>query len=128
MSYAGPFSEFAAALTGEDQVALVYATANGEIGFWNAGAEGLFGHKAAETAGRRVDLIVPPEHRERHWAGFFRAIGSQWCGSDAWGEIEALHKDGSRVGLEVFLLPVHRNGRVFGVLANFRRPHGADAS
>jgi PAS domain S-box-containing protein len=101
--------------------AIVFANSQGEICFWNRGAEALFGHTAAETAGRRVDLVVPPEYRDVHWAGFNRAIGSNWRGADAWSDIEGLHKNGHLVPLEVFLTPMLDDaGKVAGVLAIFR--------
>ena len=105
------------------KTAVVYARADGMISFWNAGAELIFGHTLAETAGRRVDLIVPEEYREMHWAGFNRTIGSDWRGSADWGPVEALHKNGQRVALEVFLTPIHALGPgVSGVMALFRKP------
>jgi hypothetical protein len=58
-----------------------------------------------------------------HWAGFERAIGSAWRGSDAWGPIQGLHKNGGRVALEVFLKPIQQGDeRAVGVLAFFRLP------
>jgi PAS domain S-box-containing protein len=115
------------ALFGDPGRAVVYAEASGRIGFWNAGATALFGYSVTDVAGRRVDILVPPEHRERHWAGFHRAIGSAWPGSDGWGPVGALCKDGSRREVEVFLCPVREGGRVKGILAMFRLPSGPGA-
>jgi PAS domain S-box-containing protein len=113
----------AAALVANRRAAIIYADADGAIGFWNAGAEALFGHSAAEVSGKRVDLIVPEEYRAMHWVGFRRAIGSSWRGSAAWGPIEGLQKNGGRVGLEVVLIPVQeRDDCAIGVLAIFRVP------
>jgi PAS domain S-box-containing protein len=56
--------------------AIVLADASGQIRYWSPGAERLFGWAAAEAVGQRLDLIVPEEYRERHWAGFNRAIGT----------------------------------------------------
>ncbi len=47
--------------------ALVFAEVTGVIRSWNSGAEALFGHRAEDVVGRPLDLIVPPEYRERHW-------------------------------------------------------------
>ncbi|HEY8007142.1 MAG TPA: PAS domain S-box protein [Methylocella sp.] len=117
------FGSLATALAGNRHSAIIYADAGGGIGFWNAGAEAIFGYSAAETSGKRVDLIVPEEYRAMHWAGFMRAIGSAWRGSAAWGPIEGLHKTGKRVACEVFLTPVQESDeRVVGVLAIFRVP------
>jgi len=126
MSTLDPFRALGAALAENRQTAIVYARPDGAIGFWNAGAEALFGYARNEASDRRVDLIVPEEYRAMHWAGFERAIGSAWRGSASWGPVEGLHKDGRRVALEVFLTPIQEaDERVAGVLAFFRVPIGA---
>jgi PAS domain S-box-containing protein len=120
------FEALGAALAGNRHSAVIYARGDGGIGFWNAGAEALFGHSPEEALGKRVDLIVPEEYRAMHWAGFARAIGSAWRGSAAWGPVEGLHKNGERVALEVFLTPIQEaDNRAAGVLGFFRaRPPG----
>jgi len=110
-------------LTANPQTAVIYARADGVISFWNAGAENLFGHSVAGAIGQRLDLIVPEEYRAMHWAGFDRTIGSSWRGSGEWGPVEGLHKNGSRVAVEVFLTPLHGDTPgVTGVMAFFRVP------
>ena len=120
------FEALGAALAENRHTAVIYARADGGIGFWNVGAEALFGHSREEALGKRVDLIVPLEYRAMHWAGFERAIGSAWRGSAAWGPVEGLHKNGERVSLEVFLTPIQEaDNRAAGVLGFFRaRPPG----
>ena len=109
-------------LTANPRTAVIYARADGMISFWNTAAEALFGYAAAEVKTKRIDLIVPEEFRAMHWAGFNRTIGSDWRGSEAWGPIEAVHKNGERVALEVFLTPLHGDAKgVCGVMALFRR-------
>ena len=44
--------------------AIVGKTLEGIITSWNRGAERLFGHSAAESIGRSILLIVPPERRD----------------------------------------------------------------
>ena len=56
--------------------ALVLADADGMICYWNRGAEALTGHPAAAAVGNSLDLIVPPDYRQRHWAGFRAAMAS----------------------------------------------------
>ena len=56
--------------------ALVVADADGMICYWNRGAEALTGHPAAAAVGSSLDLIVPPDYRQRHWAGFRAAMAS----------------------------------------------------
>lgn len=115
------FGALGLALAANRHSAIIYAEADGVIAFWNAGAECLFGYSAVEASGKRIDLIVPMEYRAMHWTGFNRVIGSDWRGSPNWGPVEALHKNGDRLGLEVFLTPVQEGDkRVKGVLAIFR--------
>jgi len=59
-----------------DVTAVVVAGADGMICYWNRGAEALTGHLAAAAVGSSLDLIVPPEYRQRHWAGFRAAMAS----------------------------------------------------
>lgn len=112
-----------AALADNRHCAVIYARDDGAIAFWNAGAEALFGHSPDEAIGKRVDLIVPERYRAMHWAGFERAMGSNWRGSEAWGPIEGLRKNGDAVALEVLLTPMRKiDERAVGVLAFFRSP------
>ena len=60
----------------DDMHAVVFADADGVIRYWSPGAERLFGYAMADAIGRTLDLIVPDRYRERHWAGFRRAVQS----------------------------------------------------
>lgn len=46
----------------------------GVIRLWDERAEALFGHGATEAIGQTLELIVPAELVEAHWAGFHRAM------------------------------------------------------
>lgn len=54
----------------------------GNIVEWDDGAEAFFGYTRDEAIGASLDLIVPPEFRERHWAGFHKAIETGICRLD----------------------------------------------
>jgi PAS domain S-box-containing protein len=56
--------------------AVVLSDRNGRILYFSPGAEELFGHSAAEAIGQSLDVIVPDAFREKHWAGFHRAMAS----------------------------------------------------
>jgi PAS domain S-box-containing protein len=62
--------------------AVVMADPDGRITHWNPGAEPLFGYAPAEALGQSLDLIVPPEFRERHWEGFRQAVATRSCKLD----------------------------------------------
>jgi PAS domain-containing protein len=52
MSTLPHFEALGAALPGNRYSAVIYARADGGIGFWNAGAEALFGHSNEEALGK----------------------------------------------------------------------------
>ena len=54
--------------------AVIVADGSGTITYWNGTASELFGYSAEEAVGATLDLVVPPEHRERHWSGFHRIM------------------------------------------------------
>jgi PAS domain S-box-containing protein len=105
----------------EPAAALVFAEPSGVIRIWNAAAESLFGHRAAEAIGQTLDLIVPPEYRARHWAGFRDAMNAADGNIDHSSfDIPALRRDGTVIRVEVRLLVVHDSrNRVAGAMAVF---------
>jgi len=120
--------EFYAAFARSPHPAALFADTEGYVRFWNVGAERLFGHMASEAVGPRVDLIVPISLREAHWTGFNRALASSnWRGSQDWGSVPALHRNGEQITLEVFLFQIQKaNGSIGGVLALFRAPRHSE--
>ena len=101
--------------------ALVFTEPSGIIRVWNSAAECLFGHTAAEAIGQTLDLIIPPEYRERHWAGFRNAMAAgDGIIDHSSFSIPAMHGDGRVIRVEVRLLVVHDSrNRVAGALAVF---------
>src|SRR3546814_8609447 len=80
----------------EPAAALVFAEPSCVIRIWNSAAESLFGHGAAEAIGQTLDLIIPPEYRARHWAGFRAAMAAGDGNIDHSSfTIPALHRDRS---------------------------------
>lgn len=105
----------------ETQAALVFADPAGIIRIWNSAAESLFGHKAGDAIGQPMDLIIPPDYRARHWAGFRAAMSAADGVIDHSAfNVPALHRDGTVMRVAVRLLVVHdgRN-RVAGAMAVF---------
>jgi PAS domain S-box-containing protein len=56
--------------------AVLVVNAAGVIQSWSQRAEELLGHQEAAVRGKTLDIIVPAEFRERHWAGFRRAMST----------------------------------------------------
>jgi PAS domain S-box-containing protein len=56
--------------------ALVVCDAQGRVIVWNAAAERMFGHSAAEALGQRMDMIIPERLRKRHWEGYDQSMAT----------------------------------------------------
>jgi PAS domain S-box-containing protein len=107
--------------------ALVFAEVTGVIRIWNSGAEALFGHRAEDAVGRTLDLIVPPEYRERHWIGFRAAMTAGDGKVDrAAANVPAMHRDGRVLRVAVRLLVIRdARDRATGALAVFAQDNEA---
>ena len=103
--------------------AVLIADAHGQIVFWNAAAERLFGWSESEAVGQRLDLIVPERLRDRHWEGWHRvmATGETKYG-DSLLEVPALRRDGAplSIAFTVSLLTEPGTDKVTRVVAVLR--------
>jgi PAS domain S-box-containing protein len=54
--------------------AIVRVDTKGVVLTWNGAAERMFGFTSAEAIGRKIELIIPPEFRARHWKGFHQFV------------------------------------------------------
>jgi PAS domain S-box-containing protein len=92
--------------------AIVAASADGSIIFWNSAATRLFGYAENETLGQSLDLIIPERFRHRHWEGYRRVMqtGATRYGAELL-RVPALHKDGRSLSIAftVALLPSPQN-------------------
>ena len=103
--------------------AIVYADAEGMIGFWNKGAERIFGFSANEAIGKSLDIIIPERLRARHWSGYRETIrtGKSRYGAGDLLSVPALRKDGARISVEFTILPFQdSSGRTVGMAAMMR--------
>jgi PAS domain S-box-containing protein len=98
--------------------ALIYADRGGKIQLWNRAAAALFGFEAAEALGSSIDIIVP-ERCEPHWRGFEAAMASGTLKLSGRPTLtRALHKDGSRLYIEMsFALVKNADGSPVGSVA-----------
>lgn len=124
MNDSSGFAVLAQAFDQDPACAAIYVDEAGVIRSWNRAAEAMFGHAAEHAIGSRADLIVPGELHAVHWHGFDRAVATDWPGSEGWGEIAPLHRQGNTVPLEVNLLPIRSatGPGLAGILALFRQP------
>ena len=108
--------------------AVVIADASGVIRVWSAGAERLFGYDEASAVGQTLDLIVPEDYRERHWAGFRAAANSGTMKiDDPVANLPIVCKDGSIVRFPGRLLLLRdAQNEVIGAMGIFMTNEGAD--
>ena len=94
--------------------AVLEMNAAGLITSWNVSAERMLGWTASEALGQNMcRLIVPPQHRQAHEAGMARYLHSgQRQPVNRLLEIEALHKSGALVAIELSIFSVEVDGEI----------------
>ena len=91
--------------------AIVTITPEGIIGWFNRGAERIFGYRAEEVIGQPVTLLMPERYRELCVAGldrYLRTGEARVVGSTT--ELVGLRKDGSEFPIEMSLGETHEDG------------------
>jgi len=98
--------------------AIVTADASGRVTSWNEGARLLFGYEQADAVGRSLSELMPERHRAAHEAGMARVARtghSRLAGQKL--ELEALHRDGTEIPVEVTLTSWERDAAMhFGAV------------
>jgi PAS domain S-box-containing protein len=86
--------------------AIIATDREGNITFWNPGAERIFGFTAAEAVGQSLDLIIPENLRARHWSGFRHtmATGTSRYGHGDLLSVPGLTREGARISVEFTIL------------------------
>ncbi|MFM0472041.1 PAS domain-containing protein [Paraburkholderia strydomiana] len=111
------------AILGTGSEAIIASDQDGVIHFWNPGAERIFGYTASEAVGQSLDIIVPPDFRQRHWDGYRRVMQTGVSHYDR-GDlltVPAIRKDGTRISVEFSIVPLkNHEGRVDGMAAIMR--------
>ena len=118
-----PTSERLLAQIESELEAMIVADRDGIIQKWNSAAERIFGYSAAEAIGRTLDLVVPEEERADHWRNYRRVMTSGVLNyrPDHVLDVEGLRRDGTRVMLDVALVPIRDpTGRLVGITAVMR--------
>jgi PAS domain S-box-containing protein len=103
--------------------AVLVADPDGQVRYWNAAAERIFGFTATEALGTSMDLIVPERLRARHWNGWNQVMHTGVTRYDH-GQllaVPALHKDGRQLSIE-FSIQLLKDGagRIAWVVAVIR--------
>jgi PAS domain S-box-containing protein len=109
-------------IVAESRDAIIFVDQDGLIRLWNAGAEALFGYRAAEMEGQTLDVIIPEALRARHNEGFRRvmASGQSRYAADLLA-VPGLRRDGTRISLEFTITLIKDDeGQVLGAAAIMR--------
>ncbi len=111
-----------AALVHQAPDAMIFADLQGVIRTWNAAAERIFGHAATTAVGQSLDIIIPEQLREQHWAGYDRALAdgdTKYKGQSL--PTKSMKADGSQFYVELSFAIIHgSDGAVVGALAHAR--------
>lgn len=94
--------------------AFISGDAEGNIVFWNAGAQRLFGYNEQEILGRPLTLLIPERFREAHRQGMQRFLASgekHIIGNSV--ELFAVNNDGSEFPIELSLADWKYQGQTF---------------
>ena len=93
--------------------AIITTSLDGTITGWNSAAERLYGYSAAETLGKNIALLVPPDRRSEI-QDELRRIG--WGETIEHNETVRLRKDGSRVEVSLAISPIKApSGAIIGI-------------
>lgn len=82
--------------------AVISIDENGNIFFWNRGAENIFGYSSEEIVGKPLTIILPEEFRGRHQEGVKRVFAtgeSKFFGKPF--EMVGLRRDGTQIPVEI---------------------------
>ncbi len=112
-----------------DTPAVLVVNASGVIQSWSAGAEDLIGQRRSAVVGKTLDVIVPEDFRQRHWAGFRRAMASGTSFIDGQAAILPVLCGDGRVHRLAGRLSLLRNpaGRVVGAMAIYTSSDGLES-
>jgi nitric oxide dioxygenase len=103
--------------------AIIEAGRDGIIGFWNPGAERIFGFTSQEAIGHSLDLIIPERLRQRHWDGYDKTLrtGESRYGAGDVLAVPALRKDGATISVEFTVVPLkNEKEQMIGMIAVIR--------
>ncbi|THF68375.1 PAS domain S-box protein [Deinococcus sp. Arct2-2] len=104
---------YLAAIVQASHDAIIGVTLDGTIRAWNAGAEHLYQHAAAEMVGQSITMIVPPEFHEQQQQAFELARSGQRTQPF---ESVRLTKGGHRLPVVVSVSPIiNVAGEVIGL-------------
>lgn len=103
--------------------AILATDREGVIGFWNPGAERIFGYSSAAAIGQSLDIIIPERLRQRHWDGYRHVMdgGESRYGHGDLLSVPAIRQDGTGISVEFTIVPLRDETGILTGLAAIMR-------
>jgi PAS domain S-box-containing protein len=105
-------ARFLASIVESSEDAIISKALDGTVQSWNAAAERLFGHRAAQVIGRNISIVIPPDRmaeEERILTNLREGRRIQHF------ETERLHRDGYVLPVSLTISPIYNDsGKVIG--------------
>jgi PAS domain S-box-containing protein len=111
--------KLALAILDQSPDAVIFATPDGNISYWNEAAARVFGHSVESALGQNLDIIIPEQYREAHWNGFEKAIETGETNYKGQAlATRSMRPDGEKIYVELsFAVVKDASGKVAGALA-----------
>lgn len=118
------------AITQSANDAIVSANSEGNIIFWNRGAELIFGYEEAEVLGKALTIIMPERFRMAHQHGLSRiksSVSSRIIGKTV--ELQGLKKNGAEFPIELSIAAWSAGNEYFysGIIRDISERKNAEA-
>lgn len=122
MSDADSVSRFYGQLIAKAGEGVIIASNDGTILEWNDSAARIFGWTREQAIGENIDMLIPDNQKDDHWAGYDRVLESGVTKYSS-GEVLAvssLRADGTRIGVDFSITPLVEDGKVAAIAAIIR--------
>lgn len=120
MNFSDKLSE---AILSTNSDAIIATNKEGNISFWNPGAERIFGYTHEAAIGQSLDIIIPERLRKRHWDGYHEVMKTGKSRYDH-GDLLAvpgMTKNGAQISVEFTIVPLKdEHGLMTGMAAIMR--------